>query len=122
MASDTNSNIVNWQRELRVFAQERDWEQFHTPKNLAMALTAEAGELLEHFQWLSGEQSNALNSEQRRVVGHEMADVFLYLLRMADVLGVDLAQATNDKLAINRTKYPADMVRGSAKKSTEYDK
>lgn len=122
MASGTNSNIVDWQRELRVFAQERDWEQFHTPKNLAMALTAEAGELLEHFQWLSAEQSNALNAEQRRAVGHEMADVFLYLLRMADVLGVDLVQATNDKLAINRTKYPADKVRGSAKKSTEYDK
>lgn len=106
--------------QLRAFAQERDWNQFHSPKNLAMALIAEAGELVEHFQWLSEAQSKALSGEQREQVAHELADVLLYLIRLSDQLGIDLAQAAAAKMKINAKKYPADQARGSAKKYTAY--
>lgn len=104
--------------KLRAFARERDWEQFHTPKNLAMALTVEAAELQEIFQWLSPEGSAALSAEERRRVGEEVADVLLYLLRLADVLELDLERAALDKLELNARKYPADRARGRA---TKYD-
>lgn len=104
---------------LRSFAAERDWEQFHTPKNLAAALAVEAGEVLEHFQWLTPEQSLALTAEQRAGVALELADVLLYLLRLADRSGIDLERAAWDKLALNAKKYPADKARGSARKYTE---
>src|SRR5512140_3750040 len=91
---------------LRRFAAEREWEQFHSPKNLACALAVEAAELLEPFQWLTEEQSRNLSSEQRGAVAHEMADVFLYLLQLADKLQIDLAAAARDKLALNARKYP----------------
>ncbi len=101
---------------VRAFAAERDWDQFHSPKNLAMALSVEAAELLEHFQWLSEPASRDLSPEQRAEVGAEMADVLIYLVRLADKLEVDLLQAAQAKMAINARKYPADKVRGSARK------
>ncbi len=106
--------------KLREFAMARDWDQFHSPKNLSMALAGEVGELLELFQWLTEEQSNNLSREQRVAVEEEVADVFLYLLRLADKLGVDLLSAANNKIIINEQKYPVDKVKGSSKKYTEY--
>lgn len=102
------------------FAQARDWDQFHSPKNLSMALACEVGELLELFQWLTEEQSKNLTQEQRQAVEEEMADVFLYLLRLADKLNVDLLEAAKNKMAKNELKYPAEKVKGSSKKYTEY--
>jgi dCTP diphosphatase len=101
---------------LREFAEERDWTQFHTPKNLAMALAGEAGEVLEHFQWLTAEQSAAPDAALRDAVALELADVLMYLVRLADVLDVDLAAAAARKLAINAERYPADKARGRADK------
>jgi len=109
------------QRRIRQFATTRDWEQFHTPKNLTMALVAEAGELVECFQWLTPEESYELPTEKQTEVSHEMADVLIYLLRLADVLSIDIEQAVAEKMEINERKYPAEQVRGSAKKSTEYE-
>lgn len=109
------------QTQLREFAQERDWEQFHSPKNLAIALAVEASELLEVFQWLSEEESRSLSPQLMESVAHEIADVQIYLARIADVLNVDIGVAVAEKLDINRSKYPADKVRGSAKKYTAYE-
>ena len=106
-------------RRLREFAAERDWEQFHSPKNLAAALSVEAAEVLEHFQWLSQEQSRRLTPAQRQAVALELADVLLYLLRLSDQLGVDLLAAADRKIALNADKYPVEKARGSAKKYTE---
>src|SRR5690349_19125729 len=92
--------------KLRKFAAERDWDQFHSPKNLAMALTAEAGELLEIFQWLSEEQSQKLSSGDLKKTEEELADVLLYLIRLSDQLKIDLVSAANEKLAVNARKYP----------------
>lgn len=105
---------------LRKFAAERDWDQFHSPKNLAIALSVEASELLEHFQWLTEAQSGSLAPGKREEVRDEMADVLLYLVRLADKLGVDLVDAAEKKIAKNAQKYPAAQVRGSMKKYTEY--
>jgi len=99
---------------VRVFAQERDWEQFHTPKNLAMAVAGEAGELLAELQWLGGDE--ILSSDKRRAVTEEMADVLIYLARMADVLGVDLLAEAQAKLTADGQRYRAEEVRGSAEK------
>lgn len=104
---------------LRQFAVERDWEQFHSPKNLAAALAVEAAELLEHFQWLSDGQSQRLEPARREAVALEMADVLLYLIRLADRLGVDLLASARLKIAINAEKYPVDKARGHARKYTE---
>ena len=101
---------------LRRFAEARDWPQFHTPKNLAMALTVEAAELLECFQWLTPEQSASLAGRDRRAVEEEMADVLLYLLRLSDVLDVDLLQAARRKMRLNARKYPVRLSRGSARR------
>jgi dCTP diphosphatase len=109
------------QQRVAAFAAARDWEPFHSPKNLAMALSVEAAELVEEFQWLTEEQSRALDAERRERVRLELADVFIYLLRIADKLGVDLVAAANDKIALNEKKYPAERVRGDARKYTEYD-
>src|SRR3989304_1932277 len=106
-------------QRLREFARERDWEQFHSPKNLAMALIVEAAELVEHFQWLTEAQSQALDPEKREQVAQELADVFLYLVRLADRLDIDLMDAAQRKIVLNAQKYPADKVRGSAKKARE---
>ncbi|WP_201453742.1 nucleotide pyrophosphohydrolase [Streptomyces sp. NHF165] len=106
---------------LAQFAQERDWEQFHTPKNLAMALAGEAGELLEIFQWLAPDESQAImqTPERAQAVEEEMADVFSYLLRLADVLDIDLAQALIDKVDKNGNRYPVHLSRGHARKYTQ---
>lgn len=92
---------------LQHFADQRDWNKAHTPKNLASALIVEAAELLEHFQWKSQEQSLHLSPKELKEVGYEMADVFIYLTRMADILGIDLLQAASEKIEINAIKYPA---------------
>ena len=105
---------------LKQFAQERDWEQFHSPKNLAMALIVEAAELVEHFQWLTEPDSEALADDKYKEVAYEMADIFIYLLRMAERLTVDLMQVVDEKMKLNAEKYPADKVRGSSKKYNEY--
>lgn len=104
---------------LRRFAAERDWDQFHSPKNLASALVVEAGELLERFQWLSEEQSRALSAKDKEKVAEEMADVFVYLIRLADKLDLDLLEVARDKIARNAEKYPVDKARGNAKKYTD---
>lgn len=104
---------------LRSFAQERDWEQFHAPKNLAAALSVEAAELLEHFQWMSEDQSRKLSDEKKREVAQELADVFLYLLQLSDKLDVDLYEAAWSKLKANAAKYPVERAKGSSKKYTE---
>ncbi len=104
---------------LAEFVEQRDWDQFHNPKNLAMALAAEAGELLEHFQWLSEAEAGSLGTTQRNEVAMEMADILMFLLRLADKLQVDLLKAAEDKLELNRRKYPVEKARGRA---TKYDK
>jgi len=106
---------------LREFAKERDWDQFHTPKNLSMALIAEAAELIEHFQWVDGDSSHLLEEKVRPMVEEEIADILIYLVRIADKLEIDLYSAVERKIAINSRKYPADKVRGSARKYTEYE-
>lgn len=117
----TASKTINELTEkLRNYAHERDWEQFHSPKNLAMALSVEASELLEIFQWLSEAESFSLTAEQRVQTEHEMADIFLYLLRMADRTNIDLIAAAEKKILLNEQRYPADKARGSKKKYTFY--
>jgi dCTP diphosphatase len=105
--------------ELAAFAAERDWDQFHNPKNLAMALAGEAGELVEHFQWLTFDEAANLPAATREEVALECADVLLFLLRLADKLDIDLAAAAERKLALNAKKYPVAKARGRA---TKYDK
>jgi dCTP diphosphatase len=105
--------------QLRTFAADRDWEQFHSPKNLAMALSVEAGELLEIFQWLTEEQSRSLAPEAHAAAGDEIADVLLYLIRLSDALGIDPMAAARRKLVANAGRYPADKARGSSRKYTE---
>jgi dCTP diphosphatase len=109
------------QQRLAEFAAERDWQQFHSPKNLAMALSVEVAELVEQFQWLTEEQSRTLAAERQQRVRLELADVFIYLLRIADALDVDLLQAADEKIALNERKYPVERVRGDARKYDEYD-
>jgi NTP pyrophosphatase (non-canonical NTP hydrolase) len=104
---------------LATFVAERDWDQFHNPKNLAMALSAEAGELVEHFMWLTPEDADRLPKETRAEVELEMADILLFLLRLSDRLGVDLVAAAERKLVLNAQKYPVEKSKG---RSTKYDK
>ena len=105
---------------VREFVAERDWDQFHTPKNLASALTVEAAELLEHFQWLQHGRADELGADKLTEVRHEMADVLVYLVRLADKLDVDLLAAVQEKIVLNRAKYPADHVRVDARMYHEY--
>ena len=104
---------------IREFAQARAWERYHTPKNLVMALSVEAAELLEPFQWLTAEQSQHLNAEQHEAVRHEIADVLIYLTRLADLLDIDLLDAAASKLEINGRKYPVDKAHGNALKYSD---
>lgn len=105
---------------LREFAAARDWNQFHSPKNLAMALAGECGEVLEHFQWLTEADSAALDETKLRDVSHELADVMIYMVRMADMLGIDLLQAAYEKMALTDARYPAARVQGDARRASEY--
>lgn len=106
--------------QLRAFAAARDWEQFHSPKNLSMALSVEAAELMEHFQWLTEEQSRNLPPGTRQAVKEEIADVLVYLVRLADRLDIDPLEAAREKMAANEAKYPVDKARGTARKYTEF--
>jgi len=115
-----NSDLQSLTQALRDFAKARDWEQFHSPKNLAAALTVEASELLEHFQWLTEEQSCNLAPDKLAEVELELADIQIYLISLAEKLKLDLVAAVDKKLVLNARKYPADEVRGSSKKYTEY--
>jgi dCTP diphosphatase len=114
-------NIELIQKRLSEFAQDRDWEQFHTPKNLTMALSVEVSELVEVFQWLTPEQSNNLTDKQMVSAREEVADVAIYLLRLCDVLGVDVETSIMDKIKINSDKYPVDLSKGSANKYTTFE-
>ncbi|MGR6872922.1 nucleotide pyrophosphohydrolase [Pseudomonas sp. HK3] len=114
-------SLEQLKRPLQAFADERDWDQFHSPKNLSMALSVEASELVECFQWLTEEQSKNLTPAQRQAVIDEMADIQVYLVRLATKLDVNILQAVEQKMVKNAAKYPADLVRGSTKKYTEYE-
>lgn len=120
MSTPAIDSLDTLRRRIREFAEVRAWEPYHTPKNLVMALSVEASELLEPFQWLTAEQSLQLDDAQREAVRQEIADVLIYLVRLADVLGIDLLDAAADKLAINARKYPADKARGNAFKYSEF--
>jgi len=114
---DTHDDLSALQQRIVTFRDERDWRQFHSPKHLAMAISIEAGELLEQFQW---SDHDGVPPGKQQAVRDEMADVFAYLLNLADILEIDLGQALLDKLERNAQKYPAALVRGSARKYTEY--
>jgi NTP pyrophosphatase (non-canonical NTP hydrolase) len=115
----TTDTLEHLRKRLAAFAAERDWDQFHNPKNLAMALAGEAGELVEHFQWLTFEEAADLPPATREEVALECADVLLFLLRLADKLDIDLAAAAEKKLELNALKYPVEKSRG---KATKYNK
>jgi dCTP diphosphatase len=114
-----STGLDELREQLRQFARERDWDQFHSPKNLAMALSVEAAELLENFQWLTQEQSRELDADTREAVRREIADVLLYLIRLGDQLGIDPLDAARRKLVENARKYPVEKSRGNRKKYTE---
>jgi dCTP diphosphatase len=116
-----NDELEALRQRLAAFAADRDWDQFHAPKNLAMALIAECAELVEHFQWLSEEQSAALDEAKTAAVRLELADILIYLVRIADKLDVDLLAAAREKIAINEARYPVDKVRGDARRASEYE-
>jgi dCTP diphosphatase len=118
--TEFNSDLGMLRELVREFAVERDWDQFHTPKNLSSALCVEAAELLEHFQWLERGDAAELGTAKLEQVRQEMADVLVYLVRLADKLDVDLNAAVRDKMVLNRAKYPADKVRGDARKYSDY--
>jgi len=113
---DSPQDFAALAQRLAEFAREGDWDQFHSPKNLAMALAGEVGELLEHFQWLTEAQSRALVPAAKEAVALEMADVLLYLVRLADITGIDLVAAAHRKIDLNAEKYPAARFKGSHRK------
>jgi NTP pyrophosphatase (non-canonical NTP hydrolase) len=113
-------SLVELRQKIDAFVNERDWAQFHSPKNLAMAMIVEAAELVEHFQWDTITESYELSSEKRQEVSHELADTFVYLLRLAEVTGIDLIKAANEKIALNAIKYPVEKAKGSNAKYTVY--
>jgi len=115
-----DKSLFDLRERLRRFTEERDWDKFHSPKNLAMALTAEVGELVEQFQWLTEDQSKILSEPIHKQVEEEIADIFIYLVMLADKLNIDLIDVAYRKIDINMSKYPVELVRGSAKKYTEY--
>lgn len=107
--------------QLRAFAGERDWDQFHSPKNLAMALIVEAAEMAEHFQWLTEAESRALSAQKLQEVAEELADIQIYLVRLADKLGIELMGAVERKITLNAEKYPPEKAHGSARKYNEFE-
>ncbi|PPC87038.1 MAG: nucleotide pyrophosphohydrolase [Methylotenera sp.] len=117
---ENQDSLTQLRMRINQFVQERDWAQFHTPKNLAMAMIVEAAELVEQFQWDTPTESVQLASEKREAVSHELADTFVYLLRIAEVLNIDLIEAANQKIELNALKYPVDKAKGSNAKYTEY--
>ena len=115
-----NDSLNDIRARLAAFAQERDWDQFHTPKNLAMALSVEVAELVEHYQWLPTGADAELDDAKRTGIRHELADVLMYLVRLADKSGVDLHAAVLEKMVLNAKKYPVEQVRGDARKYSDY--
>ena len=121
----TESSALNklelLQQKVDEFARQRDWEQFHTPKNLTMALTVEAAELMEIFQWQGAtDGADEVSEKKRHAIEHEVADVFIYLLRFCSVSDIDLLSVAEEKLKLNAEKYPAELVKGKSDKYTEY--
>ena len=116
-----SDSLEQLRRQLAEFADKRDWQQFHSPKNLCMALIAEAAELVEIFQWLTEEQSWQLEAEKKLDVSLELADILIYLIRTADQLDIDLIASALNKIKINEQRYPVDKVRGKAMRAEEYD-
>ena len=108
-------------RQIREFARERDWEEFHSPKNLAIALSVEVAEVVEHFQWVTAEESNSLPADKIKRIKEEIGDVMIYLIRLADRLGIDPVQAAEDKMRINEKKYPVEKAKGRAVKYTDLE-
>jgi NTP pyrophosphatase (non-canonical NTP hydrolase) len=121
MEKERSSDLVAIRDLLRQFVGERDWSRFHSPKNLATALSVEASELLEPFQWLESGEKSELADDRLTAICHEMADVLAYLVMLADRLDVDLYAAVLEKIELNRAKYPAHKVRGDSRKYSEYD-
>ncbi len=117
----SNTDLNTLKQRLRIFAAERDWDQFHSPKNLSMALSAEVAEIIEHFQWLTEEQSKNLPQEKLEEVGTELADTFIYLIRLADKLDIDLIAAAQSKIEVNERKYPVEKAKGNARKYSEFE-
>jgi dCTP diphosphatase len=118
-AGTESDSLLLLRDTLRRFAGDRDWDQFHSPKDLAMALVVEAAEALEHFQWVRDDESRALDQEANRKVEEELADVLICLIRLADQLGVDLLQATRRKISLNADRYPVDKARGNSRKYSD---
>ncbi len=116
----TTDSIDALRARVNQFVEERDWAQFHSPKNLAMAMIVEAAEVVEHFQWMTETDSRQLDAHTKQQVGQELADTLVYLLRIAEVCGIDLLAATHAKIDLNAQKYPVDKCRGSNAKYTEY--
>lgn len=121
MSTEMSNDLLELRELVRAFVAERDWDQFHTPKNLAVSLCVEAAELLEPFQWLGTGNRDELTAKQLENIRHEMADVLIYLLRLADKFDVDLTKAAREKLGLNALKYPVAQVKGDARKYDEYD-
>ena len=113
-------SLDDLRNRINAFVAERDWAQFHTPKNLSMAMIVEAAELVEHFQWDTPIESQQLSAQKREAVSHELADTFVYLLRIAEVLNIDLIEAANQKITLNALKYPVEKAKGSNAKYTDY--
>lgn len=120
MTPPAPDSLASLRLRIRAFAEARAWERYHTPKNLAMALAVEAAELLEPFQWLTAEQSQTLDATQREAVRQEIADVLIYLTRLADLLDIDLLDAAAHKLEINARKYPVEKAYGNARKYPDF--
>jgi dCTP diphosphatase len=120
VATDQKDSLEQLKATLLAFVEARDWAQFHSPKNLAMAMIVEAAELVEHFQWDTEAQSAVLSPDKREEVSHELADTFVYLLRISQVLGIDLIAAANAKIVLNGQKYPVEKARGKNNKYTDY--
>lgn len=116
------SELEKLKLQLRQFAEERDWDQFHSPKNLTMALSVEVAEIVEHFQWLTERQSKNLPNDKLEDIATELADTLIYLIRLADKLDIDLLTVVQSKISNNQLKYPVDKAKGNARKYTEFDK
>ena len=118
--ADERTTLQDLKEQMATFVRERDWEQFHNPKNLSMSIAIEAGELMEHFQWKTVEQSKLLDKDALQEIGEELADIVIYSLSMANYLQIDLAETVLAKMEKNRGKYPKEQVRGKAHKYTYY--
>ena len=118
--NQTTDSLLTLRRRINAFVEARDWAQFHSPKNLAMAMIVEAAEVVEHFQWMTEQESRQLDEATKEKVGHELADTFVYLMRIAEVCGIDLIAATNAKIDLNAQKYPVEKCKGSNDKYTKY--